>query len=257
MRVKASGVVCGAGRTLSQQISGQVLQVCGTLWRRWWFSHLTAHQLTDRILTPLCHSAKMQMAQEESCSSPHWQWMKNLSLALFFFGVLASSSSSSFAPSFGYFLCLDFLRLPIFLLTVYHLTPPSSPSIPSLSPGILFTVFDLGIPFLPRQTKQPQTSLNCNPQCAHTHTHMHTLPSSNHTQEMGSHANEARLASGTQDGVSGLKTFSSRGNWTWSFSPSFHSPEFPLLFLLTWFMCSYLCSIFPPSYCICRQKSWR
>ncbi|KAG7224133.1 hypothetical protein INR49_019868 [Caranx melampygus] len=29
--------------------------------------------------------------------------------------------------------------------------------------GILFTVFDLGIPFLPKQTKQPQTSLNCSP----------------------------------------------------------------------------------------------
>lgn len=45
---------------------------------------------------------------------------------------------------------------------------------PFLSLGILFTVFDLGIPFLPKQTKQPQTSLNCSPQCAHTHTCAHT-----------------------------------------------------------------------------------
>lgn len=70
----------------------------------------------------------------------------------------------------------------------------------------------------------------------HAHTHTHTLPSANHTQEMGSYANEARLASGTQDGVSGLKTFSSGGNWTWAF--------FPLLFILPSFLSCFLLRTF-------------
>ena len=37
------------------------------------------------------------------------------------------------------------------------------------------SLFDLGIPFLSEQTKQRQTSLNCNPQCTHTHTHTLSL----------------------------------------------------------------------------------
>lgn len=105
--------------------------------------------------------------------------MKNQSQAVFFSGV--PSSFLEVAPSVCYFLDVRFLSLPIFPLTgcllALHASVSFSPCpslFPFLSLGILFTVFDLGIPFLPEQTKQPQTSLNCNPQCTHTLTHRHT-----------------------------------------------------------------------------------
>lgn len=106
----------------------------------------------------------------------------------------------------GLFLFLLMLLLSLTLSRSPHLTCHCLSyysfccSVFSFSPDILFTVW-FGHSFSPWADKTtPDLSKVLPPMC----THIGTLPSANHTQEMGSQANEARLASGTRDGVLGL-----------------------------------------------------
>lgn len=131
-------------------------------------------------------------------------------------------------------MCLFFLLLCLFFLSF------------SLSRHPVHCV-GFGHSFAPKADKTTQTSLNCNPQCAHTHAHI--LHSVNHSQEMGSHANEARLATGTQDEVSGLEMFFCGGNMDMgslffcsiSFCSLVLFYEFPLLLTLFFFHSAFEC----------------
>lgn len=122
-----------------------------------------------------------------SCSAPYW-CAPPPPIFVSSFCLLRRVSVSCLFPSF--LLCSFFLSLSLVLHA--HSASCSLCLIWAfLSPRADKTTLDLS-------ELQP-------PEC--THSLSLSLPFANHTQEMGSHANEACLASGAQDGVSGLEMF--------------------------------------------------
>lgn len=167
--VKASAVVCGTGRTAAPWVNRYQDRFCRFAAKSedvngFSSDSSSAWRQSTCPMLPLSWNANSRGGMPRVVSTGS-EWKKSVSGSI----LLCRS------PLFSFVGFLSGSLLPV----APHLSPHCLSSysfcltVSPLSPGILFSVFDLGIPFLPKQTKQPQTSLNCNPQFAYTHMHTH------------------------------------------------------------------------------------